>query len=210
MSNKLRSDHTPKEVENGFRQFDLCVEIAAYYLHPDRPFALRPAHILDLQKEATDGIESEAGKIRTGHVGITESKHTPPEPHLITNLTTEFCDYINDNWHEKTPFYLSSYAMWKLNWIHPFSDGNGRTARALSYMILCLKLGYILPGSPTIPAQIEEDKSHYIEALEKADESFSHGVIDVSEMENMLKGMLARQLLGIIEAADGNAAKSQN
>ena len=77
-------------------------------------------------------------------------------------------------------------------------------------MILCLKLGYILPGSPTIPAQIEEDKSHYIEALEKSDENFSHGVIDVSEMENMLKGMLARQLLGVIEAADGNTPKGPN
>ncbi|WP_159731914.1 Fic family protein [Methylosinus sp. Ce-a6] len=203
MSRKNKADHTPVEVENGFRQFDLCLSIVEYYLHPDRPFALRQGHILDLQKEAVQGIEEDAGRLRTLPVAITASKHAPPEAHLIQNQLTEFCDYINDNWHEKTAFYLSAYAMWKLNWIHPFSDGNGRTARALSYLILCLKLGYLLPGSPTIPAQIEEDKSHYIEALEKADAAFTAGVIDIAEMETMIKAMLARQLLGIIEAADG-------
>ena len=82
-------------------------------------------------------------------------------------------------------------------------DGNGRTSRTLSYIILCLKLGYILPGSPTIPQQIEEDKTHYIEALEKADSAFLEGEIDVSEMEQMIKAMLARQLIGIINAAEG-------
>ena len=112
-------------------------------------------------------------------------------------------DYINDNWHEKTAFYLAAYAMWRLNWIHPFSDGNGRTARALSYVILCLRLGYVIPGSPSIPAQIEQDKSHYIVALEKADESVKNGEVDLSEMEAMIRYMLARQLLSVIEAAGG-------
>jgi hypothetical protein len=93
---------------------------------------------------------------------------------------------------------------------YPFSDGNGRTARTLAYMILCLKLGYILPGSPTIPAQIDEDKSHYIEALEKSDEAFKSGVIDMNEMELMLKGMLARQLIGVIDAADGITPQISN
>jgi len=104
-------------------------------------------------------------------------------------------------------FHLSAYAMWRLNWIHPFVDGNGRTARTLSYLLLCLKLGYILPGTPTIPQQIEEDKSHYLEALQTADDAARTGAIDVDEMERMLKGMLARQLLGIIEAASASPLK---
>ncbi|MEA2839048.1 MAG: hypothetical protein QOF41_378 [Methylobacteriaceae bacterium] len=214
MSPELRSDHTPREIENGFRQFDLCVEMAQYYLHPERPFALRMGHILELQKEAVEGIEAEAGRIRTGPVGISASKHTPPEAYLVSNLMIEFCDYINDNWHETTAFYLAAYAMWKVNWIHPFTDGNGRTARTLSYMLLCIKLGYILPGSPTIPYQIEEDKTHYIEALEKADEAFVTKGVDVSEMERMIRAMLARQLLSVIDAADSisddNTGRSSN
>lgn len=160
-------DHTTQvEVENGFRQYDLTLDIIRYYLDPERPFALRVPLILDLQREAVAGIEGAPGEIRTTPVGITKSKHTPPGPHLVASYLTEFCDHINDNWHERTAFYLSAYAMWRLNWIHPFTDGNGRTSRALSYALLNIKLGYVLPGTPTILQQIEEDNSHYIKALD--------------------------------------------
>ena len=120
---------------------------------------------------------------------------------MVEALLTEFCDYINDNWHEKTAFYLSAYSMWRLNWIHPFTDGNGRTSRAVAYALLSIKLGYELPGSPAIPQQIENDNKHYIEALEMADDAAASGEEDVSEMERMLRGMLARQLVSVIEAA---------
>lgn len=197
-------DHnTELEIQNGFRQFDYTVELIRYYLEPDRPFALRVPLILDLQKQAVDGIEKTAGEVRTNAVGITKSAHTPPGPHLVSPLLTELCDYINDNWHEKTAFYLSAYAMWRLNWIHPFTDGNGRTSRALSYALLNLKLGYVIPGAPSIPAQIEKDNSHYIKALEMADAAETEGNVDVSEMEKMIRSMLAKQLLSVIDAADG-------
>lgn len=114
---------------------------------------------------------------------------------------TEFCEFINENWHERTAFFLSAYAMWRLNWIHPFSDGNGRTSRALSYALLSIKLGYVLPGSPTIPQQIEENNAHYIKALEMADAAARRGEEDVSEMEEMIRAMLAKQLLTVIDAA---------
>src|SRR5829696_5603344 len=136
----LKADHSEREVENGFRQFDRCLEIVDYYLDRERPFALRPGVILELQKEAVEGIETDPGRIRTTRVGITHSKHVPPPPHLVEALLTEFCDYVNDNWHEKTAFHLAAYVMWRVNWIHPFTDGNGRTARTLSYAVLCIKL----------------------------------------------------------------------
>ena len=195
-------DHnTAKEIENGFRQFDLMVDIIKYYLEPERPFALRVPLILDLQREAVSGIEAEAGQIRRTTVGISKSLHEPPAPHLVESHLRDFCDFVNDNWHEKTAFYLSAYAMWRLNWIHPFTDGNGRTSRTLSYALLSIKLGYVLPGSPSIVHQIEEDNTHYIEALEKADLAAVDGGEDVSEMERMLRAMLARQLVSVIDAA---------
>ncbi len=195
-------DHnTEREIENGFRQYDLTQDIIKYYLEPDRPFALRVPLILDLQKEAVAGIEAEPGQIRRTPVGIHKSEHSPPPPHLVGSYLAEFCEYINDNWHERTAFYLSAYAMWRLNWIHPFTDGNGRTSRALSYALLSIKLGYVLPGAPTILQQIEEDNSHYIEALEKADAAARKGSEDVSEMERMIRAMLAKQLLSVIDAA---------
>ncbi|MDB5549376.1 MAG: filamentation induced by cAMP protein Fic [Tardiphaga sp.] len=197
-------DHkTKREIENGFRQYDLTLDIIDYYLEPDRPFALRVPLILDLQREAVAGLESEPGEIRNVAVGINQSKHAPPAPHLVKAHLTEFCEYINNNWHERTAFSLSAYAMWRLNWIHPFTDGNGRTSRALSYALLNIKLGYTLPGSPTILQQIEEDNSHYIEALEMADEAAADGREDISEMEKMIRAMLAKQLLSVIDKAGG-------
>ncbi len=192
---------TALEIENGFRQFDLTVDIIKYYLEPDRPFSLRVPLILDLQREAVAGIEAEPGQIRKTSVGIHKSAHNPPPPHLVEASLGEFCDYINDNWHERTAFYLSAHVMSRVNWIHPFTDGNGRTSPALSYALLCIKLGYVLPGSPTILQQIEEDNSHYIKALEMADEAARRGGEDVSEMERMIRAMLAKQLLSVIDAA---------
>jgi Fic family protein len=195
-------DHTTQvEIENGFRQYDLTLDIIRYYLEPERPFALRVPLILDLQREAVAGIESAPGELRTTPVGIHKSKHTPPGPHLVGTYLTGFCEHINDNWHERTAFYLSAYAMWRLNWIHPFTDGNGRTSRALSYALLNIKLGYILPGAPTILQQIEGDNSHYIKALEFADKAAREGEENVGEMERMIRSMLAKQLLSVIDAA---------
>jgi Fic family protein len=88
--------------------------------------------------------------------------------------------------------------MWKLNWIHPFTDGNGRTSRAAAYMILCIRMGYVLPGKRTIPDQIAENKTPYYKALEAADSAWQGGGIDLTAMKDLLSSMLAQQLVAII------------
>ena len=74
------------------------------------------------------------------------------------------CEYVNENWTGKSAAHLAAYVLWKMNWIHPFADGNGRTARAVSYVVLSIKLDGLLPGTPTIPEQIATDKRPYYEA----------------------------------------------
>ena len=71
----------------------------------------------------------------------------------------------------------------------------------LSYALLNIKLGYILPGALTIFQQIEGDNSHYIKALEFADKAAREGEENVGEMERMIWAMLAKQLLSVIDAA---------
>lgn len=194
-----------REIDNGFRQYDFALEVITDFIGPERAFALRPSLILELQSIAVEGIEAYPGQWRKSNVEISGSKHTPPGPHLVENLVTELCDYINNWWHERTAFHLASYIMWRLNWIHPFNDGNGRTSRILSYIVLCTKLGYILPGSPAIPQQIEADRTRYFHALEAADEALDDTKnYDFSVMEEMLKAMLANQLVSVIEEAHGS------
>ena len=95
-----------------------------------------------------------------------------------------------------------------MNWIHPFADGNGRTSRILSYLVLCGRLGQSLPGTHTIPEQISENKDPYYQALEEADRHFKKGTINVSSMENLLEKYLANQLVQLHEQATGNIAIS--
>jgi len=194
------------EAANGLRQAAEAMEVVRYYLDPERPFMLRPNLLQHLQAIAVDGLEESPGRWRTTPVRITGSAHTPPPPHMVENHVRELCDYINDNFHERTAFHLAAYIMWRLNWIHPFTDGNGRTSRALSYTVLCVKVGYILPGVPTIPEQIQADRTPYIRALEAADAKWVINELDLSVMETMLKSMLATQLLAVIDKAGGSTA----
>jgi hypothetical protein len=62
-------------------------------------------------------------------------------------------------------------------------------------------LGYPLYAPNSVPAQIAENKKPYYTALEAADEALRRGVVDVSELEGLLETLLARQLLGVLNAA---------
>ena len=116
------------------------------------------------------------------------------------------CEYVNDNWATKSATHLAAYVLWKMNWIHPFADGNGRTARTVSYVVLSIKLNSLLPGTPTIPEQIAVDKKPYYKGLENADKAWSEtGEVDVSNLEDMLNTMLAAQLLNATKEASGEA-----
>lgn len=186
-----------REAQNGLTQFDRVKEIVEYYLHPDRPFQMRPSQLLSLNRAALEGINSYAGTWRPAGVEIGGSEHKPPGAHLVPEFVESLCDYVNTNWDSKSAIHLSSYVMWRLNWIHPFSDGNGRTSRAAAYMVLCLRLGYVLPGRKPIPDQIAENKSPYYQALEAADSAFEGDSIDLSVMEELLSTLLARQLIAV-------------
>ena len=188
------------EARNGFRQYDAAIGAIQSALERGS-FKLRPPLILGLQREALAGISSYAGNYRPGGVAIEGSRHEPVGAHLVPELIEEMCDYVNDHWDASTPLHLAAYLMWRLNWIHPFADGNGRTSRIVSYVALSIRAGAILPGTPTIPDQIVDNRNPYFEALDAADAAYRDGKIDVSKMEALLAALLAKQLAGFYQAA---------
>jgi Fic family protein len=190
-----------REAENGLRQFDEVIEQISYWLQPERPFKLRPSAILSLHRRALQGISSFAGVFRPGGIEIKGSKHSPPGAHLVPELVEQLCDYLNENWTIVSPLHLAAYTLWRMNWIHPFVDGNGRTSRAVSYLVLSVRLGYVLPGTTTIPEQISKNKDPYYKALEAADSAQAAGKLDLAEMERLLESLLAAQLVSVIDAA---------
>jgi Fic family protein len=191
-----------KESFNVIEQFRAVADMVEAYLQPDRPFKLRPSHLLHLHRAALDGITAYAGNWRPAGIEIGDSKHRPPAAFEVPERIEELCDYVNEKWTEKSPLHLAAYVMWRLNWIHPFTDGNGRTSRAVSYLVLCIRLRALLPGRLTIPEQIEQNKSPYYRALEAADNAWADGRIDLTAMKQLLGAMLAKQLHAIYEESD--------
>lgn len=191
------------ESRNALRQFDIGMEILDEWLSSPSTSRLKISHLLILNRVVLEGIHGFAGTFRSTPIKISGSDHVPPDPTQVPIFIEDFCEYVNSN-RNKSAIHLAAYALWRLNWIHPFADGNGRTARIVSYMLLCNGLGFRVPGTKTIPEQIAENKAPYYRALEEADHAFSAGLIDVSAMETLLEEKLASQLLDIHKAARFN------
>jgi Fic family protein len=189
------------EAENALLQFDRVLDLIDMAVRDGQPFRLRPSTILALHAEAMRGIHGQAGTWRNAPVEIEGSAHQPPAEDLVVIDIEDLCDWINANWNTHSAVELCAYVMWRLNGIHPFADGNGRTARAVAYLVLCVKAGARLPGAPTIPEQIAEDKRPYYAALEAADESSRRGEPDLGPMVALLEAYLTKQLHAVLAAA---------
>lgn len=104
--------------------------------------------------------ESNAGRYRKVAVRISGSSVILPSPLKVPDLMSEFIEYLRDA-SSIHPLELAAEAHYRLVTIHPFADGNGRSARLLMNMIL------LMSGYP--PAIIrKQDRLAYITSLEKA------------------------------------------
>lgn len=200
-------DRARHEVINGFRQFDELSEMLQAGLRAER-FELKPWMLIKLNRLSVEGLQEDAGRYRLSEIEITDSKLRPP-PHVdVAQFVDELCDYVNSNW-TRSAVHLASYVMWRLNWIHPFSDGNGRTSRAASFLVLCVRFGGELPGDKTIPLQIVENKEPYYKALESADVVTPTGEPDLGPMEHLLGTLLQRQIMNAATATWSRSTKIQ-
>ncbi len=191
-----------REAENGLRQISFVLETVENVVGSEENFLLRPSLLNKLNRLAIEGLSELPGTYRPGPMKIRHSNHEPPPPEDVPELMEEMCEYVNANW-QKDAWHLAAYLMWRLNWIHPFEDGNGRTSRAISYLILCIRLGFKLPGEKTIPDFIADNKSSYYQAIDAADAAALKGQIDVSEMEIVLKDVAAAQLASFHDEITG-------
>jgi Fic family protein len=200
-------ERAQKEAANGLRQAERVRQLIMDVMD-GRRFKLRLAAILDLNRCAIEGLDAYAGNFRPGGVKINKSSHQPPDAHLVPHLVEELCDYVNENWASSNAIHLASMVMWRMNWIHPFTDGNGRTSRATSYLVLCAHAGVFFAGSETIPEQIVANRNPYYDALEAADLRYKEDQElnrdTVTVMEEIMRAMLARQLRSAFDTASGS------
>jgi len=122
---------------------------------------MRERNILDIHNTILRGLDdANAGHYRSVPVRLSGSMVVLPNPRKIPELMESFVQFISRA-KEMHPVELAAEAHYQLVTIHPFVDGNGRTARLLMNLILMQN------GFP--PALIRKrDRLRYIQSLEKA------------------------------------------
>lgn len=183
---------TLREGENAVRQATRLLELVGEAVEKGAGFELRVDTICQLNALATDGTTSDPGKLRLADNEITGSRHEPPPWQQVAQLMEEMCAQVNEGGHE--PVAIAAYVLWRLNWIHPFGEGNGRTARAVCYLVLSAFAGQVLPGEPTIMELLVRYRLRYYAALEAADDAWREGRLDVSMLIGLLEALLEQQL----------------
>lgn len=138
--------------------------------------------VRSLQKIIVRDLDDEdAGNYRKGSVMITGSKHKPPEAFEVAHLMRDLIVWIKKNSKVLHPVELAAKAHHKLVHIHPFTDGNGRTARLFMNLIL-MQSGYPLV------VILKNDRPKYYRALEKADQGQS------ADMERFIAQAVERSM----------------
>ncbi|MBK7927226.1 MAG: Fic family protein [Bryobacterales bacterium] len=177
---------------NLLRQYDLltnCIEIGLR----NGIDAFDKYTLWSLNYAAVANIAQFGGRYREEPIYV--GNHCPPHHREVPNQMERFFSVIHENWELLNhPTMLAAYALWRLNWIHPFVEGNGRTARAACYYLLSLRHGQLLPGSKIVPERIRENRKPYYAALQAADVATEQGHFDVSVLANYLGDLLKQQL----------------
>lgn len=114
--------------------------------------------VLDIHKTILTGLDDmNAGFYRNCRVRISGSNTILPNPLKVPELMTEFYKWLAENINNEPSIAILAHL--KFVSIHPFTDGNGRTARLLMNALL-LKYGY----TPIIIRQA--DRRKYLSAIE--------------------------------------------
>ncbi len=114
--------------------------------------------ILEIHKIILTGLDdTNAGFYRTCRVRIAGSNTILPNPLKVPALMDDFCKWLSENIKNEPITAITAHL--KLVSIHPFTDGNGRTARLLMNALL-LKYGY----APIIVRPT--DRKKYLSAIE--------------------------------------------
>jgi Fic family protein len=163
---------------------------------------LKEKDILKIHQIILDRIDKEnAGIYRRVAVRISGSAVVLPNPRKVQDLMDEFFKWLKkeDKMHGVE---LASEAHYRLVTIHPFTDGNGRTARLLMNMILMMR------GFP--PAIIRKnDRFNYIKSLEKA--QLVNGERDSkNDYFKLIAAAVDRSLNIYLRAIEGETEDSEN
>lgn len=149
--------------------------LVADYLDSDSP--VTEGLIREIHKRLVKGVRGDSaapGEYRKIQNYVVNSKtgetvYTPPPAYEIQRMMQELVDYINRT-SDVHPVFVSGIAQFQLVHIHPFLDGNGRSARLLSTLCLYRK-GYDFKRLFTISEYYDRSRSDYYKAIQSVREN---------------------------------------
>src|SRR5690554_1414950 len=133
---------------------------------------LQPGNISDLLSAhglMMPDMLGDAGAFRTKAVGIHKGDvvhHVAPPAHQVSGLMADLCRWLKQS--QDHPLITSSVFHYELEFIHPFSDGNGRMGRL--WQTLILSQWHPLFLSLPLESVIKDHQQQYYQALEQADD----------------------------------------
>lgn len=115
-----------------------AIEYLRELVQNEAPFSERA--LLDLHEIILRGIDREnAGRLRRNEVFIIQrggGRHNFPKARLVFKLVEDYFIFYEENKGRMHPVQLAAQMHQRLVNIHPFIDGNGRTARLVMNLIL--------------------------------------------------------------------------
>lgn len=142
--------------------------------------AITPEFIKELNAKVLNGLKVDEsvnpGHIRTYDVGVGTYKGAPYQD--CEYLLQQLCAWLREPfWNPPGHEYTIVYAVIKaviahlyLAWIHPFGDGNGRTARLVEFLILS-NAGVPMPATQLLSNHYNETRTEYYRQLDQASKS---------------------------------------
>ena len=145
--------------------------------------------ILQIAKIVTrSAAEVQVTAYRDGAVYVTGREgvvYTPPQADAVPEMMRALVEFIQKS--ELHPLLKACIAHFYFVYVHPFGDGNGRTARALSYMML-LQAGYDFFRYFSISGIVAEERGKYYRSMRNVEDSDG----DMTYFIDVYSGMLAR------------------
>lgn len=197
------------EIINATNQINVLNGLLAFLLAHRGPNGLsKPpmpdeAALLDIHRAGTMFLLAEPGcyrnmDVHVGNQATGEVVHQPPPWQYVRGLMQHFFREMSSVWASGDSLDVAAYALWRINWIHPFRNGNGRTARTFAYACLCTHLEVVLPGTTTVIDQIMLNRQGYEAALRAADQSvLQRNPPDLQPMKAYLNELLQIQINSI-------------
>jgi Fic family protein len=159
-----------RDDERELLNYKKAMDFISKYLGKDDPVS--EGIVRELHKILVKGVRGEnanPGNYRKIQNYIVNSRtrevvYTPPAPLDVPHLMREFTEWVSKA-EDVSPILVAGIAQFQFVHIHPFIDGNGRTARLLSTLIL-YKTGYDFKRLFTISEYYDKDRPSYYQAIQ--------------------------------------------